>query len=398
MMKTEAASETKAASGAEMSGEGNKYLAFARYMLVATLVVAGVALLLLFVWYAADLLLLVFAGVLVSILLRGISRFVREKTGIGHGFSIALVAVALLAVVAVSAWLVTGRLGSQVTDLQQKIPQAVEDLNRYIGQYEWAREAMASLPSVSEWFTNRSATIISRVTGLASTTLSAVLNTVVVLIIGLYLAFQPELYSGGIKHLLPFRFRNRAGEIFGTIDEALSRWLIGRLILMTINGVLTGIGLWFLGVPLALTLGLLCGMLNFIPNFGPWIAAVPALLIAFLQSPQQALYVAVLYVVLQSLDGYVFTPLVDRKSVELPPVVTITAQVLLGVAFGFIGILLASPLTATLMILVKMLYVEDVLDDPIMEESKIGEQGSGNNGNAKNDKSDEKRSGDADDA
>ena len=116
-------------------------------------------------------------------------------------------------------------------------------------------------------------------------------------------------------------------------------------------------------MPLALTLGLLAGLLNFVPNFGPWIAAMPAVLIALLQGPRQALYVALLYLVLQALDGYVLTPLVDRRSVHLPPVLTITAQVLLGVAFGFIGILLASPLAAVALIVVKMLYVEDLLGD-----------------------------------
>jgi predicted PurR-regulated permease PerM len=203
---------------------------------------------------------------------------------------------------------------------------------------------------------------------LASTTLGTVVNAVIVIIIGLYLASQPDLYSRGIKHLLPFRHRERAGEVLREIDESLRRWLIGRFAVMTLNGALTALGLWLLGVPLAVTLGLLMGLLNFVPNFGPWIAAVPALLIAFLQSPRQALYVGLLYLVIQALDAYVLTPLVDRKSVELPPVLTITAQVLLGLVFGFIGLLLASPLAAAAMILVKMLYVEDVIGDRVMRE------------------------------
>jgi predicted PurR-regulated permease PerM len=114
------------------------------------------------------------------------------------------------------------------------------------------------------------------------------------------------------------------------------------------------------------------GVLNFIPNIGPWIAAVPAVLIGFLQGPQQAMYVALLYLLLQAIDGYLLTPLVDRKSVKLPPVLTITAQVLLGVAFGFIGILLASPLTAAAIILVNMVYVEGVLGDRVMQRTLRG--------------------------
>lgn len=198
---------------------------------------------------------------------------------------------------------------------------------------------------------------------MASTTLGGIVNAIIVFIIGVYLASQPDIYSRGLNHLVPFEYRARLGDILNTSHLALQRWLMGRFGLMFLNGALTMIGLWILGVPLAFTLGVLMGILNFVPNFGPWIAAVPAVLVAFLQGPQQALYVGLLYIALQSIDGYILTPIVDRRSVELPPVLTIVAQVLLGLAFGFVGILLASPLTAVAMILVKMLYVEDLLGD-----------------------------------
>jgi len=361
-MRTEGAAK----QGAPPFARKGESLAFARRVLIATLVVTSVVLVLLFVWYAADLLMLVFAGVLVSILLRGFTRFLSRKTGMGRGLSLATVALALVALVVVGAWSVMGRIGAQMSELRQQLPHAVENVMRYVGQYEWARNAIDNLPNLNDWLAARSPTIISRLTGLASTTLGAVVNLIVVAVIGLYLASQPALYSRGVKHLLPFRYRARAGEVLGAIDEALWHWLGGRFGLMLLNGGLTALGLWLLGVPLALTLGLIAGLLNFVPNFGPWIAAVPAVLIAFLQSPRQALYVALFYLVLQSVDAYLLTPLVDRKSVELPPVLTITAQVLLGVVFGFIGLLLASPLTAAAMILVKMLYVEDVLGDHVL--------------------------------
>jgi predicted PurR-regulated permease PerM len=344
-------------------------LFFARRVLVASLVVTSVALCLLFVWYAADLLMLIFAGVLVSIFLRGLSRFLREKARIGRRLSLGFVTIALLAVIIAAGWLVAGRLSMQMTELRRQIPVAVENVQLYIGQYAWAQGAINSLPDLNDWLAQRSATVVSRLTGLASTTLGAVINLVVVIIIGVFVASQPELYSRGLKHLVPLQYRERAAEVLRQIDLALWYWIGGRFGLMFINGALTAFGLWLLGVPLALTLGLLAGLLNFIPNFGPWIAAIPAVLLGLLQSPQQALYVALLYLVLQSVDGYILTPLVDRKSVELPPVLTISAQVLFGVVFGFIGIVLASPLTAAAMILVKMLYVEDLLGDRLGEST-----------------------------
>jgi predicted PurR-regulated permease PerM len=347
----------------------DELLVFARRVLVATLVVVSVLLLLLLIWYAADLLMLVFAAVLISILLRSVSEFLVQKTRLGHGLALAIVAIGLIALIIGASWLLTGRIAAQMRQLQLLLPEAVQNVKNYIGQYEWGRNAIDSLPSLNEWIARRGGTVISQLTGLASTTVGVVINILIVFIIGLYLASQPNLYARGLKHLVPFAHRVRVREVLSVIEDALRRWLIGRFGLMLINGALTALGLWVLRVPLAFTLGLLAGLLNFVPNFGPWIAAIPAVLIAFLQGPRQALYVVVLYLVLQSADGYLLTPLVDRRSVELPPVLTITAQVLLGLAFGFIGILLASPLTAVTMILVKMLYVEDLLGERMMSNS-----------------------------
>lgn len=344
-------------------------LAFAQRVFVATCVVVSVLIGLMFIWYAADLFMLVFAAVLVSILLRTFTDFVIRRTGMRHGFALILVALGLVVLIALVAWLITGRLGTQMAELQLQLPRALQNVRDYLGQYEWVRNALDSLPTFNDWLARRGGTVVSQLSGLASTTAGVVVNIFIVAILAIYLASQPGLYSRGLKHLLPLSYRKRAGEVLGVIDEALRRWLVGRFALMVINGALTAIGLKLLGIPLALTLGVLAGLLNFVPNFGPWIAAIPAVLIAFLQGPQQALYVAVLYLVLQSVDGYLLTPLVDRKSVELPPVLTITAQVVLGLAFGFIGILLASPLTAVTLILIKMLYIEDLLGDRMMTTS-----------------------------
>lgn len=347
--------------------------ALARQTLVVVGVVVAVMLLLLLIWYAADLLLLIFAGLLVSILLRRLSAPLSRWAGLGRGVALGLATFVLVVAIALLTWFVAGRIDTQANDLQEQLPMAIDEVTTRLARYTWLREVTNDLPSVSETVQGRSG-LLSRITGFASATLNIIVNLVVVLAIGIYLAAQPGAYANGIKRLLPFHRRTRAGEVLGVLDEALGRWLLGRFALMIVNGALTAVGLWLLGVPLALTLGLIVGLFNFIPNFGPLLAAVPAILIAVLQSPTLALYTTVLYLVIQMLDGYVFTPLVDRRSVTLPPVLTITAQLLLGLFFGFIGLLVASPLAATIMLLVKMLYIEDLLGDPIMAESAIGEE------------------------
>jgi predicted PurR-regulated permease PerM len=373
-------SATREAKGESMA------LTFAQRVFVTTCIVASVAFVIYFFWYASDLLMLVFAGVLVSILLRGLSRILMLKTGIGRGLSLSLILLAFAAVSIAGVWLLPGQIGSQVSELRQQLPLAIENVKQYVKQYEWVHSTIENLPSLNEYMAGRGGAIVSRLTGLASTTFGLAINSLIAVIIGLYLASQPDLYSAGIKHLLPFRRRARAGEILGAIDEALWRWIGGRFILMLINGGLTTAGLWLLGVPLAVSLGLLAGLLNFVPNFGPWIAAIPAVLIGFLQGPQQALYVALLYLMLQTIDGYFLTPIVDRRSVEMPPVLTITAQVLLGLTFGFIGFLLASPFAAAVMILIKMVYVEDILGDYTTHGSREEDEG-------KQDKQDRERIG-----
>ena len=124
---------------------------------------------------------------------------------------------------------------------------------------------------------------------------------------------------------------------------------------------LTTIGLWLLDVPLALVLGLIAALFTFIPNIGPILSAIPAVLFGLTVSPQQALYVGLLYGGIQVVESYLLTPLVQRKTIELPPALTLAAQVLLGVTFGGLGVALAAPLTAVTVVGTRMLYVEDAL-------------------------------------
>lgn len=205
---------------------------------------------------------------------------------------------------------------------------------------------------------------------IVSSVFGAIGGLVLVLFIAMYIAVTPRLYKEGVLHLVPHRSRDRAREVMTTLGVTLRQWLVARLIAMVLIGSLTGIGLGLLQVKGAAALGVMAGLLEFIPFFGPIISAVPALGIALLDSPQKALYVLILYLVMQQLEGNVITPLLLEKRLDIPPVLTVVTVAALGVVFGVVGMLIAEPLLAAVLVTTKMLYVADVVGD----EVKVGKE------------------------
>jgi predicted PurR-regulated permease PerM len=212
-------------------------------------------------------------------------------------------------------------------------------------------------------------TLLSEVPGQLGTatglTFGVFVDLFVLFFVGLYLAIDPGRYLRGFLRLFPGERRSRLREVATVLTVTLQRWIVGRLVLMLSNAIITALGLWLLGMRLPVTLGIFSGLLNFVPNLGTILAAVPAVLLAFVQGPSMALSVALFYLGYQMLDGYVLTPLVQRQTVALPPALTIISQVLLGALFGTYGVLFAVPLVASSLVAIKMLYLRDVLGERI---------------------------------
>lgn len=195
------------------------------------------------------------------------------------------------------------------------------------------------MPNANELVPDK-ADVLARVTGVFSTTFGAIANFFIIIFIGLYVAAEPRLYSDGLIRLVPLNRRQRAREVLDEVGSTLRWWLIGKVASMIVVGVSTVVGLWLLDIPLALTLGLLAALLTFIPNVGPILSVVPAMLLALMQSPMQALYVALLYLGIQTVESYFLTPLMQKRTVSLPPALTIFTQVLFGVMVGSLGFVL----------------------------------------------------------
>jgi predicted PurR-regulated permease PerM len=205
-----------------------------------------------------------------------------------------------------------------------------------------------------------------------SSTLEAVGGVLLITFIAIYFGIDPGTYRRGILHLVPSSGRQRADEVMTAIGNSLRRWLLAQLVAMVVIGVAVGVALSLLGVEAAISLGIIAGLLEFIPTVGPILAAMPAIAMGFLVSPQKALAVALVFTLLQQLEGNLLIPVLMKHGVELPPLLTILGQAVLAVVFGFLGLVIAVPLLAAIMVAVKMLYVEDVVGDEMNDAVASG--------------------------
>jgi len=332
---------------------------FASRVLLASGIIVFVALIVNILWYATDVLMVVFAGVLLAVLIRAPVDWLAAHTRLSERWSLALVLVAILvAMVGLGMW-VADDVFEQSQQLAVEFPKSVAEAERWIARYPAGQWLLETLPKTGD----RDAALMLRVTGFAYTAFHTVFYSIVLLFVTLYLVVHPQLYIRGLLWLIPIPRRPRMAEVIGATGYTLRWWLIGTLMRMTIVGLLTFIGLWFLHVPLALLLAIIAFLLNFVPYFGPILAAIPGILIALLQGPEQAVYVALMYFVVQQFDAFILSPISYQWSVYLPPVVTLLSEVLLFAMVGAVGIALATPLVAVVLVWVKMLYVEEVLGD-----------------------------------
>ena len=327
-----------------------------RILPVIAAAVAAVAAALL-LWRLVDVLLLVFAGVLLALLLRAPADGLARRTPLTPGWSLAVVIFVATLVLGGAGWLFGAQLAGQLGELAHKLPSLVEGIRDRLEQYDWISNALSSGDIAPD------GKAIGRGIGVLAATVGALTYVVVIFFTGLFLAAQPALYVEGALRLVPQRSRPRARQVLADLAHTLRSWLIGQAILMVAMGTITTIGLLLLGVPMALALGVLAGVLEFIPYLGPTLWAVPALLVALSQSVALAGYTLAFYVVLQSLEGHILQPLVQRRAVSLPPALLLIAQVAFGALLGVLGVMLATPATAALLVLVKKLYVEGVLDE-----------------------------------
>lgn len=311
-------------------------------------------------WQLTFVLLLVFFGVLLAVVLRHAASRLRRTVPMPMGVALFATLVLALLVIGGTVASIGPRIAVQLGALAQTLPEALASAESYFADQPWATAVIENLrgdPEDSNW------NVLGAITGTVSGLLGLFANLLILITVAVFLASSPELYRQGALSLVPPRRRARAAEFLNEVGGGLWRWFTGQLVAMVIVALMMTAGLWLIGVPLPLALGLIAGLTNFIPYLGPYIGGAPAVLVALSDDPISALWVAVLILVVQNIEGNLITPNIQQRAVSIPPALIIVGVVSFGILFGLMGILLATPLLFVIVTAIRMFYVEDYLGD-----------------------------------
>ncbi len=302
----------------------------------------GMALAIVGVIVLAQPIMLIIGGLVFAVILDGGTRLLGRVLPIGRGWRLAIVTLAGFGFVAWVAYYAGTTLADQAEELQTVVVQQSE---RAI---EWAR-SMGFIKQGERFdLTGQVLGGAGRLTSAVSTVIGAVTSLLMIVVIGIFVAVEPKLYDRGVAWMLPMEHRARFYEISEHVGFTLRRLMAGRLLGMFVEGVGTGLLLWLAGVPMAALLGLLTGLLAFIPNIGAVISGVLMVAVGFSAGNEQGLYAIAIYFIVQNVDGYLIMPYVARKTVDLAPALVLAAQLIFGALFGILGLFLADPIVAAI--------------------------------------------------
>lgn len=313
-------------------------------------VLAGLA------WLLADVLLLAFAGLLVALALQQAGAPLRRRGGWPPRRALLVVVLALTLALGLGSWLSGAAALSQLQALSETLPQSLSALRQWLSGHapgRWllhAWEQAALQPE--DW---------QRVAGWATLTLHSVLgamgSVVLVLFIGIYLAADPQTYRAGLLRLVPPRRRALTEALLDHIGRNLARWMAGQAVSMLAVALLLAAGLSLIGMPLALTLALIAGLLEFVPYFGTLASSALIIIVALSEGERMAAWALLVCLLVQQSESYLVQPLAQRWATRMPPVLGLLSVLVFGVLFGLPGVLLAVPLAVTCMTVVDRLYV-----------------------------------------
>jgi len=304
-------------------------------------------------WLLSKVLLIIFASILVAIALCGLAKPIEKYARVPHVLAVLVVA---LVVIALIGWPLTGfgsRLWAQFDEIAADIPKAISSIKAGLE----AHQSVLFVEQVADIdFSKWAAPVATHITSIISTVGSAITYIVLLLFGGVYLALSPDFYIKGVIGYTPVNQRKDVQRFIEQSGSSLRTWLSTQLLVVVMNGLFAGAGLWAFGVDGAAALALLVGLLSFIPYVGTIIAMAIAALAALPQGGSFALYALVVIGVVSIIEGYFITPYVQSKALSLPPVILVFSIFAFALLFGTLGVILAAPLTVVLKVALDTFY------------------------------------------
>jgi len=320
--------------------------------------------LLLLGYLLGDVLLLVFAGVLLAVGLDGMARAVAGRLPVSRSWALAGITLGVAALLIATLGLSATRLIEQFRALIETMIDFVQTIHTRLSELG-ALDFLGEMDGEGEGFAGAAGTLAGQAVNWGMTAVGAITSLGIIVVLTLFLAARPKLYREGAMRLVPSDQRGTVDETLSAIAHALRWWFLGQLVSMAFLGVTVGLGFLILGVDLWLGLSVLTALLTFVPFIGPLIATVPIVAVGFSEGMQTGLIVLGGYLVIQTVEGNFLMPMIQQKAVNLAPALLIAVQVLLGVVFGVVGLMLAAPLTIVAMVAVQKLWVEHMLGDKV---------------------------------
>lgn len=330
---------------------GKEY-SYSKKVWIAGLIFAFITIILLIFESTFNIVMLVLAGVLIACYFRGIGDYLKRKFHLNGNLAMVISVLGSFIIFSGIMYLIGATIWSQTIALKQALPEMVESVKNFLESSEIGKDFLAWINEIKS--SKEFSTFISK---FFATTFGSVANVYIIILVGVFFTISPNLYINGVIQLVPPNHRDRAKEILQHLGSSLTKWLAGKFIAMFAVFFLTAVGLLILGVKLWLTLSILAGLLNFIPNFGPLISAVPALLVGFAHDVDLAIIIGVMYLGIQLFESSFITPKAQYHLISIPPALIILAQLFMGALTGILGVIFATPLMLIVIIMVQELYI-----------------------------------------
>jgi predicted PurR-regulated permease PerM len=358
-------------------------------------------------WVAREVFLTAFLGILFGLAVgAGADRLTRYR--VPRGVGAALIVFATIGALVLTGVVIAPTLQEQGTELRRRIPEAVDRLETWMNErpgiagvflggsavaaqgdstaHAAARAESLSVavdtataqhvPTLRQRISQQLGGVTKYLFPFLSSTITVVGGLFLIIVLSVYVGADPASYRVGLMALFPPEARPRAGIVLSRVATVLRKWLVTQMIAMLTIGVVTTIVLLLLRVKAAVALGVIAGILEFVPTIGPILSAVPGVEMGFLDSPEKALYVGLAYLVIQQVEGHLLIPMLMKEGMDLPPALTIITQAVKALLFGFIGLMVAVPLLAAIIVPIKLLYMQSLLPEIITPNAPPEEPGS----------------------